>query len=203
MSEFLVYLRLGFEHIADLKGYDHIVFIVALTAVYSLSRWKDALWLVTAFTIGHTIALATATLRLVTVNSILVEILIPITIMVVALLELRKTWIQDDSPQADKSDRKIRITRYGITLFFGLIHGLGFSAFLRAVLGSEENIIGPLFAFNLGLEFGQLAILLTIMIASYLIIQLTPVSRRIWSAFLSVSCGLIALIMLVSRLSSI
>src|SRR5690554_1603976 len=75
-SEFAVYLRLGFEHIADLNGYDHILFIAALCAVYELREWRHLLWLVTAFTVGHSVTLALATLDVLRIDSALVEFLI-------------------------------------------------------------------------------------------------------------------------------
>ena len=157
-SEFLVYLRLGFEHISDLKGYDHILFIVALCAVYHFKAWKRLLWLVTAFTVGHSVTLALATLRLVTIDATLVEVLIPVTILLTSLLDVA-------APAEVQQDRAARY-KYGLALGFGLIHGLGFSNFLRAVLGGEESIALPLFAFNVGLELGQIVIVFVVLMLS-------------------------------------
>lgn len=119
MTTFFTFLRLGFEHISDLKGYDHILFVTALTAIYPLQAWKQLVWLVTAFTLGHSLTLALATLRLLEVPSELIEFLIPVTIVFTCTLNML-------------SSREEVITsrlwwRYSGAAFFGLIHGLGFS----------------------------------------------------------------------------
>ncbi len=208
-SEFLVYLRLGFEHISDLKGYDHIVFIVALCAVYSLRQWRNLLWLVTAFTIGHSVTLALATLEIISVDTALIEFLIPVTILIASGIDLFEALTTrrispepaDHSPETAVSFRYSIAwkTKYVLALLFGLIHGLGFSNFLRAVLGAEENIVLPLFSFNLGLEMGQLAILLLVLTVSFAIVKGTRLSNRNWTVVLSVVTAGIAVSMLYSR----
>jgi len=140
MSEFQTYLQLGFEHILDLGGYDHILFIVALCAIYRVEQWKKILILVTAFTIGHSLTLALAALEVVKVNATVIEFLIPVTILLTALYHVFKT---------DYNNQKA-VLNYSLALFFGLIHGLGFSNYFRALLGKEESIVQPLFALILG-----------------------------------------------------
>lgn len=147
MSLFQLYLRLGFEHIINLQGYDHIVFVLALCAGYQWSELKKLLILITAFTIGHSITLALSTLHFILISPELIEFLIPVTILITALSNLR--------PKTGKNQAAL----YAIVLFFGLIHGLGFSSYLKELLGTEASIAGPLLAFNLGLEIGQLLIL--------------------------------------------
>ena len=154
-SEFGLYLRLGFDHIADLSAYDHILFVIALAAVYSVKEWKHMLVLVTAFTIGHSITLAMATLGVLVFNEALIETLIPITIFITAALNVIERIGKEPEKAIDR-DWKFK---YFLALFFGLIHGLGFSYYLRAILGGESSIIFPLFSFNVGLELGQLVIL--------------------------------------------
>ena len=135
-SEFAVYFRLGIEHIADLKGYDHILFIAALTAAYSLRQWRQLLILVTAFTLGHSITLALATVGAIRVNTTLVEVLIPITILVASVFNIVDSKVtQDDGIGSDRM-RRHQSVLYVLAGGFGLIHGLGFSSFLRAVLGN-------------------------------------------------------------------
>jgi len=210
-SDFFLYLRLGFEHISDLKGFDHIVFIVALCAVYSLRQWKNLLWLVTAFTIGHSITLALATLNIVRIDANLIEFLIPVTILIASLIDLTEGWLGRKGPDRAAASRStvqpqatfgLR-TKYGLALSFGLIHGLGFSNFLRAVLGAEESIALPLFAFNVGLEFGQIVILLVVLTVSFVIVRLTPLTNRNWAVVLSVITGAIAISMLFSRAANL
>ena len=144
---FGVYLELGFEHLLDLRGYDHILFIAGLCAAYSLTRWRELLVLVTAFTIGHSVSLALATLRLVSVNSSLVEFLIPVTIVATALTNLAGLGREGLAGQHRVAARPLR---YALALGFGLIHGLGFSNFLRIALGDERNLFVPLLSFNIG-----------------------------------------------------
>ena len=175
-SEFGLYLRLGLEHILDLGAYDHILFVIALAAVYSLKEWKHMLVLVTAFTTGHSITLALATLGILVFNGSLIETLIPITILITAALNVFERLSKDPS-SALQRDWKIK---YGLALFFGLIHGLGFSYYLRAILGGESSIVLPLFSFNVGLELGQLVILvITLSIGAFLLVGTNMVLRQL------------------------
>ena len=145
MSTFQIYFDEGMKHILDYeKGYDHIIFVVALCAVYLSREWKNVLILVTAFTIGHSITLALATLRIISVKVALVEFLIPLTIFITAIANLFKS-------ENNLSGKTIQIN-YFFAGFFGLVHGLGFSSYLRAIMGKEKSIITPLFAFNVGLD---------------------------------------------------
>jgi hypothetical protein len=174
MSDFQLYLLTGFEHISDLKGYDHILFIMALCAVYQLKDWKKLLVLITAFTLGHSITLALATLKIVKVNSAFIEFLIPITILLTCVLNFFRN-------EKTKSES----TRYFFAVFFGLIHGLGFSNFLIALLGNEESLLLPLFAFNLGLEIGQLLIVGCTLLISFVLITILKAKNRDWNLILS------------------
>lgn len=192
-SEFLTYFRLGVGHIADLRGYDHILFIIALTAGYALREWRKLLWLVTAFTLGHSLTLALATLDLVRVSSGLVEILIAVTIVATGVYGL----VSRRDKEATAAGRQ-RIL-YAMAGGFGLIHGLGFSSFLRTVLGGEEGIAWPLFAFNVGLEVGQLAIVLGILVLGTLVCDLAGVPRRHWAMGLSVVAVIAGFRMIIER----
>ncbi len=222
-SEFLVYLRLGFEHIADLRGYDHILFVVALTVMYPPRAWRRVVVLVTAFTVGHSITLALATLELIRIPTDLVELLIPVTIFVTAGLNLievgwprggepglylgGKWWrgptpgsVVDDESPAGGEPLAARRLKYGLALVFGLIHGMGFSNFLRAALGSEGSITLPLLAFNVGLEVGQVFIVTLVMAATALAATLPGLSRRRWVVSLSAVTAGLALYMVWQRL---
>jgi hypothetical protein len=198
-SEIAVYLRLGFEHIADVRGYDHILFLVALCAVYEPRRWRQVLILVTAFTVGHSVTLALATLRLIHLDDRLVEFLIPLTILTTAVLNIAGT-----RPGADGFDetRRARRARYVMALGFGLIHGLGFSNFLRALLGAEANIALPLFAFNVGLELGQICIVLVILLVSFAMVRWVRMRRHDWILVMSGAAAGVALILMVERLAA-
>ena len=192
LDEFLLYLRLGFHHIADLAGYDHILFVVALTIPFTVRDWKRLAVLVTAFTVGHSITLALATLRLVQVPSALVEMLIPATIVATAALSWRA-----GAPGHEREP--VTVGRYLMAAAFGLVHGLGFSTYLRSLLGDEESLVLPLLAFNVGLEVGQLLILAIVVgFGAALVPRL--LSRRIWVLTLVSATGGLALLLLGQRL---
>ncbi len=193
MEEFSLYFNLGLEHIADLTAYDHILFILTLTAVYLLNQWKQILALVTAFTIGHTLTLALATLSIVNVSTDLIEFLIPVTIIITAITNI----IVKKSTEVSI---KLQIMKYTIALFFGLIHGLGFSNYLKSLLSTEDSLIKPLFAFNLGIEAGQLIIVGFVISLSIIFVKYIKTSQREWNLIIS-GAGLgISLIMALERI---
>lgn len=191
-SEFFVYLRLGFEHISDVNGYDHILFIAALCAVYQLREWKHLLWLVTAFTVGHSITLALATLDVIRVDDALVEFLIPVTIFLTAILNIAE--------RRDPERRRAEYAKYALALGFGLVHGMGFSNYLRAILFEEESLFVPLLAFNVGLELGQIAILFAILALAYVVVRFLRMPAREWVVALSGGAAGVALTMMLERL---
>jgi HupE / UreJ protein len=195
-SQFSTYFTLGLQHITDPKGYDHIVFIIALCAIYRLIEWRKVALLVTAFTIGHSITLALAALKIVTPQYNLVEKLIPITIALTAIFNVLK---KDNSNISENTTfSKNLIINYLLALFFGLIHGLGFSNFFRELLGNEAEIVKPLFAFNIGIEAGQLSIVAVILIASFLAFNLFKISQKAWTQFISGAAFGIAVTLLIA-----
>jgi hypothetical protein len=188
MSQFELYFKLGRDHILDYaNGYDHILFVIALCALYQLRDWRHVLVLVTAFTIGHSITLALATLSIVNVNQKLIEFLIPVTIFITAASNLFKK-------EETFSGRPIQLN-YLYAGCFGLIHGLGFSNYLKTILGRDENIISQLFAFNLGLEFGQIIIVVLFLVTSFIVVDLFGLNRRDWKLVISSAIGGIALML--------
>lgn len=215
MDNFIFFLKQGLSHISDIVAYDHILFISALAAFYSIRQWKKLLFLVTAFTIGHSIALALATFEMVQVNSAAVEFLIPVTIIATCLYNLYQLWLmeapeENDVPRGtsddldyvemskDQSTKMFHVEHsskfsYGVITFFGLIHGLGFSNYLRFILASDEGIFMPLLAFNLGLELGQILILSLVLALNFVLLEVIKVEQKIWSGFLSLTIILISL----------
>jgi len=191
MSIFELYFKLGIQHIADLKGYDHILFILTLCAVYRLTEWRKLLILITAFTIGHSLTLVLATLNLVRIDGDLIEFLIPLTIFLTALANV----LMDKK----KVSSTLHYVKYAAALFFGLIHGLGFSNYLRALLGGEKSMVLPLFSFNLGIEAGQILIVFCILLVTMLVVDLLKYPRRDWHLLLS-GAGLgISLVLMIER----
>ncbi len=191
MTTFELYFSLGFDHIADLAGYDHILFLMALCAVYSIKEWAKVLILVTAFTLGHTLTLALATLDLIRISTSLIEFLIPVTIIIAGIWNIL---------QRSGSDHTLSYRfKYSIALFFGLIHGLGFSNYLRSLLGTEQDLLLPLFSFNLGLELGQIMIVWVVLLVSFVLVNMIGMKRREWNLLLSGAAIGVSLILCVER----
>ena len=150
MSELLTFIHLGFRHIVDIEAMDHILFLLALAAIYRVSDWKSTLWVITAFTVGHSITLALAVTNVLTVPSAIVEFLIPVTIMITAVENI----IVRDRGQALWGG-KYRPVFAGV---FGLVHGAGFATYLKSLFVASVAL--PLFGFNVGIELGQIVVLL-------------------------------------------
>ncbi|MDN5214542.1 HupE/UreJ family protein [Fulvivirgaceae bacterium BMA12] len=189
MATFWLYFQLGVEHILDIDGYDHILFVVALCAVYAAKDWKNVLILVTAFTVGHSVTLALSTLNIIQINGKIIEFLIPVTIFITAISNITK-------PDSAVHKRKISIN-YAYALFFGLIHGLGFSNYLKGLLGKDVSIVSQLLAFNVGLELGQIAIVIIYILISFIFIKIFNVAKNKWSLITSSMIMGIAITMMI------
>lgn len=186
MSGFWFNLQLGLEHILDPRGYDHILFVIALCVVYMHHEWKKVAWLVTAFTLGHSLTLALATFKIVNIPSDIIEFLIPITIVITCIINI---FNQPAEEISNTVHRRKTLQRYVLAAFFGLIHGLGFSNYLKSLLPRDATIWQPLLAFNIGLELGQLVIVAIVLLIGYILIDIFKVRRREWILVFS---GLIA-----------
>lgn len=177
------FVEIGFQHIADINAYDHILFIIALCAVYQVKQWRQILLLVTAFTIGHSITLALSALQIIIFPSNIIEFLIPVTILFTALFNLVRP---NDEHQKVNFD-------YLLAVLFGFIHGMGFSNYFRQLLGKEENIVEPLLAFNIGIEIGQLLIVAVLMVLSYLTLSILKLPYKWWNYSVSGSVALLSI----------
>lgn len=193
MSDFFTFFQLGFQHITDVNGYDHILFVVALCAIFRLKDLKKVAYLVTAFTIGHSLTLALATLQLITYSTKFIEFLIPITIFFTCIINLFHKSAERSSQKEHSSS-----LRYPMAMIFGLIHGMGFSNYLRSLLGKEESIWQPLLSFNLGLEVGQLLIVAASLLLSSLMLDLLNVKKHDWNLILSSAVAGISLTLIFS-----
>ncbi len=192
MQSFPFYIQLGFEHISDLAGYDHILFLVALCAVYKIEQWKNIVILVTAFTVGHSITLALAALGTLTIPSSIIEFLIPTTILLTAI---HNVLSRPSSEQPKKMGRN-----YAMALFFGFIHGMGFSNYFRALLMGDSSVVVPLLGFNLGIELGQLLVVAVIVGSSFLFLNIIGVKHRDWNVFVSgAAAGMSLMLMIETR----
>jgi uncharacterized membrane protein len=186
-----MYVSLGIQHIADLQGYDHLVFLVALCTIYSFNDWKKILAIITLFTIGHTITLFIAAFGLVNVHGPTIELLIALTILITGISNLTK--------RGQRVSGKRRLILGGT---FGLIHGLGFSRYYNMIAeGTNPWVSLP--AFTLGIELGQIIIVIAYIILAWLIENAFSITKRDWN--LGVSGGVIgiALIMVIERLPDV
>ena len=195
MSVFTTYLQLGFLHICSWQATDHLTFLLALCAPYVLADWRRVLALVTSFTVGHSLTLALATLGLVSFKPAVIEALIPVTIMVTAVVNLRGAN-RVLTPRAPV----LRAAPNALALAFGLIHGLGFSNYLRALLGANSRPIQELFAFNVGVEVGQVLVVAGILLLGALLLRGLRVARRDWLLATSGAALGIAALLLVQLL---
>lgn len=177
MSEFWLYFNLGLHHVLDWRAYDHILFLTVLMAAYSFNEWVKIVWLVTLFTLGHTISLALSTYNVIIVKSSLVEFLIPVTILLTAIFNLFTAGKKSNS-------YKIQIF-YFATLFFGIIHGLGFSSYFKMVTTSISSKALPLLEFALGIEAAQLIVVVVILLLSFLFQTVFRFSKRDWVMVIS------------------
>ncbi len=178
MAEFWIFFQLGLRHVLDINGYDHLLFLVALTAPFLFKDWKQILILVSIFTLGHTVAMLLNVYNIVSVRSVLIEFLIPVSILITALF----TLLSGGKPAKPQSKTAIMF----ITLFFGIIHGLGFSTYFKSLLsGTPTDKLLPLFEFALGIEAAQVIIVIVVLILSYVVQTFTRFNKRDWTLVLS------------------
>ena len=178
MSEFWIYFQIGLKHVLDIHAYDHVLFLIALAIPFTFKDWKRIVLLVTLFTIGHTMALLLSVFGIIAIKVNVVELLIPITILITAVFNLFT---------AGKSSKKESINLiFFITLFFGIIHGLGFSNYFKSILGGDANSkILPLSEFALGIEAAQIVVVFVVLILSYIVQTVFRFSKRDWTLVMS------------------
>ena len=175
MQEFKIWFEIGFDHIINYQALDHILFIVALTVIYNIKMIKKIIILITAFTVGHTLTLILSTLNLIQYDQKIIEFAIPLTIAITAINNIRKrnqALLGGVNPN------------YYLALFFGLIHGLGFSNYLKALL-IGDNILLELFSFNIGVEIGQIVIVLLFLCVGFMFSKIFFSKRNEWILFVS------------------
>ena len=176
MDDFILFLKLAFDHVLDWKAYDHILFFIVLAVVYHFQDWKKILWLITLFTLGHTVTLALATYDIVSVSGKFIEFLIPLTIFITAVFNIftvKKKKVHQSN------------TNLFFAFFFGLIHGLGLSGFLKMVLIDSDHKLLPIIEFAFGVELAQLLIVLWILVIGFVAVKLLRVSKRDWVLIIS------------------
>jgi len=176
LNQFIFYFKQGLFHVLDWSAYDHILFLVALVVVFTLKDWKKTLWLITFFTIGHTLTLTLAAYNFIYVKENVVEFLIAATIFITALSNIlfqKKTR---------KNSLNINIF---FALFFGLIHGLGFSSYFKILVGREASKVLPLISFAIGVEVSQAILVIILLMFSFVGLNIFKISKRDWITIIS------------------
>jgi hypothetical protein len=178
MSDFWIFFKVGFHHVIDLQGYDHLLFLAALTVPYTSRDWKRILILVSFFTLGHSISMLLSVFNIVSVKAIWMELLIPCTILIVALFNL---------VMVGKSAKAGNITFIaGTTIFFGIIHGLGFSNYFNSILpGKPAEKLVPLSEFALGIEGAQIMVVMAVLILAFIAQTLFRFNKRDFTLIMS------------------
>lgn len=171
-SDFLFNVQYGIDHVLDINGYDHVLFLILLTVAYSFESWKQLLVLVTAFTFGHTVALLLAAYGVLNIDDALVEFLIPITIALAAVYNI----IDGGKSVKSKSARWLFL----ITLCFGIVHGLGFGREFKLFIGKSDDKLLPLVEFALGIEIAQLIIVFLVLLLGLVAQVVLGRNRRDW-----------------------
>ena len=171
MNDFQLYIEMGLKHVLDFSAYDHILFLAALSVVFTIKQWKKVLWLVTLFTVGHSVTLALSAYNILNIDVALIEFLIPVTIFLTAVFNII------NAIRNTENSNDINLI---FALFFGLIHGLGFSNYFRMMIGKEENKLMPLIEFALGIELAQVIIVLAILTIGYVFQQYIKLKKQYW-----------------------
>ena len=171
MEDFVLYFKMGLNHVLDFSAYDHILFLIVLAVVFNNFQWRKVIWLVTLFTIGHSITLALSAYEILKIKVDIIEFLIPLTIFITGIINII------NSKKESKKKGNINLL---LALLFGLIHGLGFSNYFRMMVGQEEDKLFPLVEFALGIELAQVIIVIGILIIGMLVKNFLRVDRRDW-----------------------
>lgn len=176
MNDFIFYFKMGLFHVLDFKAYDHILFLIVLAVVYQFKQWTKVLWLITLFTIGHSITLALSAYGILNVRADLIEFLIPLTIFITGLMNV----LTAKKVSVGKENQNLFFA-----LFFGLIHGLGFSNYFKIMIGKTSDKFLPLLEFALGVEVAQIIIVVGILLIGALVQSIFSVNRRDWILIMS------------------
>lgn len=171
MSDFWLLVELGFSHVWDWQGYDHLLFLAALCLPFSSRQWKPLLWLITCFTIGHSLSLILASLEVVAVSSIWIEFLIPVSIAATAVYNI----IYAKAVRV----RNNQLVMW-VTLFFGLVHGFGFAGYFELIRDVEQPLWSSLLFFALGIEGAQIVLGTLMLLLSFVVLNVFDRNRRDW-----------------------
>ena len=190
MDDVFFYMQLGLHHVLDFSAYDHILFLAALALPFTFKDWKKVVLLATFFTIAHCTSLLLSVYGIVVMDVGLIEFLIPVTIVSIVLFNFLYR-------KAAKQDKSI-LLHVGATLFFGLIHGFGFSNYFNMLLAEEEEKFSSLLSFALGIEFSQVILVLSMLFLAYVFLSWFKVKPEVYTYVGSSIIFLIAIPMLIN-----
>jgi len=171
MDTFILYFKMGFYHVLDFSAFDHVLFLIVLAVVFNFNQQRKVFWLITLFTIGHSITLSLSAFGFLTAPSKLIEFLIPVTILLTGCINVFR------AKKAASGKESINLV---FALFFGLIHGLGFSTYFKMMVSKDEDKIMPLLEFALGIEVSQIIVVFAVLVLGSLLNFFTRVSKRDW-----------------------
>lgn len=191
MDDFIFYIQIGLNHVLDLKAYDHILFLIVLAVIFVFKDWKKILWMVTFFTIGHTLTLALSAYGVLKVKSDIVEFLIPLTIFLTAMVNVYFS-------KRSNINKESRFN-YFIAFFFGLIHGLGFSNYFKILIDKDESKLLPLIEFAFGIELAQIIIVFIVLLLGFVFQTIFKVNKRDWILIISSAVAGITIPMMAER----
>ncbi len=170
MSEFWIFFNLGLKHLLDFKSYDHLLFLLILTIPFTFKDWKHLLLQVTIFTIVHSLGLLLIVANVVSIEQKSVLAMIPITLLVMAVFNFYK---------AGKSEKKGNYWISFMVFYYSIIHGLGFlNEYHTLIQGNSSSRMLALFLFTVGIELGQIIMILIFLILIFLSEKLLKFSKR-------------------------
>lgn len=193
MQNFIFYFKIGWTHILSWDATDHLYFITTLAIIYAFKDWRKVLVLVTAFTIGHAITLYLSALDMFRFSTDWVEFAIPCTIVITAASNL---VIKPDL--TTKS-----VIQYVFALGFGLVHGMGYANYIRMMLASDQRLVWSLFSFNVGLEMGQLLVVLIVLSIQWLLTNYNVINKRLLTLLVSAYVMVVSIVLAVERFQSL
>lgn len=188
MQDFWFYLKMGFNHVMDPRAYDHILFLTALAVPFMFKSWKKVLILATFFTIAHCLSLGLSAYGVLRIDATLIEFLIPVTILLTAIYNFN--YVKKNA------DKQTILWHSIFTVFFGLIHGFGFSNYFNMLMAEIDHKLIPLLGFAAGIEISQALVILTILIIGYLLLSILKVKR----SWYILGCSLIVLLITIPML---
>jgi hypothetical protein len=189
MRDFIFYFKVGWAHILSSDATDHIYFITSLAIIYTFLDWKKVLVLVTAFTIGHAITLYLSALDLFRFNIEWVEFAIPCTIVVTAATNL---FLR---PEVKTKG----VLQYLMALGFGLVHGMGYANYIRMMLSKNQDLLWSLFSFNVGLEMGQILVVLLVLSLQWGLEKYKVIHARLLTRIVSSLILIVSLLLVIER----